>query len=141
MFPTASPACDDGDIMMFRTQITLDPETQRRAPQRASDLGVSLAEYIRRLVSRDLEGPGVASNPAVPFDLGSSGGSDVAGNKDGMLAALRTEEDFRERGNRGDVAGAKRILKRQGAEMHLRPEMSRLKRSLSNAGTFETRAT
>ena len=76
--------------MMSRTQITLDPETQRRARQRASDMGLSLAEYIRRLVSRDLEEPREASNPAVLFDLGSSGGSDIAGNKDAMLAEAFT---------------------------------------------------
>jgi hypothetical protein len=76
----------DGAIMMSRTQITLDPETQQRARQRARDMGLSLAEYIRRLVSRDLEGPHGASNPTILFDLGSSGGSDVARNKDAMLA-------------------------------------------------------
>ena len=38
---------------MARTQITLEPEIQRRARQRAGDLGVSFAEYVRRLVARD----------------------------------------------------------------------------------------
>jgi hypothetical protein len=76
----------DGAIMMSRTQITLDPEVQRRARQRASDMGVSLAEYVRRLVARDLGGAEPMANPAVVFDLGSSGGSDVARNKDAMLA-------------------------------------------------------
>src|SRR5437016_6136404 len=46
----------DGDIMMSRTHITLDAEIQRKARQRASDLGISLAEYLRRLVARDLGG-------------------------------------------------------------------------------------
>jgi hypothetical protein len=76
----------DGDIMMARTQINLELETQRRARQRANDMGMSLAEYIRRLVTRDLGCPQAAANPAVVFDLGASGGSDVAGNKDAMLA-------------------------------------------------------
>jgi hypothetical protein len=44
--------------MMSRTQITLDDEMQRRARRRASDLGVSLAEYFRRLVARDLSALG-----------------------------------------------------------------------------------
>jgi len=77
----------DGDIMMSRTQITLEPELQRQAHKRASDMGVSFAEYVRRLVARDLGGRRPASNPAVVFDLGASGGSNVAVNKDEMIAA------------------------------------------------------
>jgi hypothetical protein len=76
----------DVDIMMSRTQITLDPEMQRRARQRANDMGVSLAEYVRRLVARDLGGAPSTANPAALFDLGASGGSDIATNKHSMLA-------------------------------------------------------
>jgi hypothetical protein len=72
--------------MMSRTQITLEPEIQRRARKRASDMGVSLAEYVRRLVARDLGGQQPAPDPSVIFDLGSSDGSDIAKNKDAMLA-------------------------------------------------------
>jgi hypothetical protein len=72
-------------IMMSRTQITLDPELQRLAHRRASDLGLSLAEYIRRLVARDLGGMQPKVSPALVFDLGASGGSDVAAKKDAML--------------------------------------------------------
>jgi len=72
--------------MMSRAQIAFDPETQRRARRRASDLGVSLAEYVRRLVARDLATPQRAGNPAAVFDLGTSAGSDIAANKDAMLA-------------------------------------------------------
>ncbi len=42
--------------MMARTQITLEPQIHRRARQRANELGVSLAEYMRQLVARDLSG-------------------------------------------------------------------------------------
>ncbi len=73
--------------MMSRTQITLEPEIQRRARQRASDLGVSFAEYVRRLVARDLGSTQRAADPASVFDLGSSGGSDVAKDKHAMIAA------------------------------------------------------
>jgi hypothetical protein len=72
--------------MMSRTQITLEQEIQRRVRQRAGDLGVSFAEYIRRLVARDLGGERPVANPAAVFDLGASDGSDVAANKDAMLA-------------------------------------------------------
>jgi plasmid stability protein len=74
--------------MMSRTQISLDPELQRRARQRAAKLGVSFAEYVRRVVERDLERkspprPGAAA----VFDLGASVGADIARDKDDMVAA------------------------------------------------------
>ena len=72
--------------MKARTQISLDAEIYRRARQRASDMGLSLAEYVRRLVTRDLGRQQPPANPAAVFDLGASGGSDIAKNKDAMLA-------------------------------------------------------
>lgn len=72
--------------MMTRTQITLEPEIQRRVRKRANELGVSMAEYVRRLVVRDLGGSQPAAKPAGVFDLGASGGSDIAKDKDAMLA-------------------------------------------------------
>ena len=71
---------------MSRTQITLEAETQRRARQRASELGVSLAEYFRRLVARDLARPKAAVEVDRIFDLGNSGRSDIAKEKDSMIA-------------------------------------------------------
>ena len=76
----------DGAIMMAKTQITLESEMQRRARQRAADLGVSLAEYLRRLIARDLARPETAAPVDRIFDLGRSGGSDVASQKDSMMA-------------------------------------------------------
>jgi hypothetical protein len=76
----------DGAIMMSRTQITLESEVQRRARQRASELGVSLAEYVRRLVARDLARPETANEVDRVFDLGNSGGADIARDKDSMIA-------------------------------------------------------
>jgi len=72
--------------MMSRTQITLEPEIQRRARKRAGEMGISLAEYVRRLVMRDLGGLQPATTPSAVFDLGASGGSDIARTKDEMLA-------------------------------------------------------
>jgi hypothetical protein len=68
--------------MMTRTQITLSPENHRLARRRAAELGISLAEYIRRLVDNDLHEttPG-KSDISVIFGLGDSGGSDVATHK------------------------------------------------------------
>jgi hypothetical protein len=72
--------------MMHRTQIALDAELARRAKRKAADLGVSMAEYIRRLVARDVE-EGVPERFDVSqvFALGSSGGSNVARHKDDYL--------------------------------------------------------
>lgn len=77
--------CYDGAIMMARSQISLDAELQARARQRAADLGISFAAYVRRLVVRDLEEGTQQADPSVVFNLGSSGGSDIARNKDDML--------------------------------------------------------
>jgi hypothetical protein len=76
----------DGAIMMAKTQITLETEMQRRARKRANELGVSLAEYLRRLVARDLARPETAGHVDRIFDLGTSGGSDIAGQKRSMIA-------------------------------------------------------
>lgn len=72
--------------MMSRTQITLEPEIQRRARQRASDMGISFAEYVRRLVIRDVSNTQTAANATVVFDLGASGDSDIAKHKKAMIA-------------------------------------------------------
>lgn len=68
--------------MVQRTQVTLDPEQHRRARQRAAELGVSLAEYLRRLVRNDLGGDPSAGDVSAILALGDSGGSDVARHKD-----------------------------------------------------------
>jgi hypothetical protein len=72
--------------MMVRTQITLESELQSQARRRASEMGISLAEYVRRLVARDLARPGQKADVSSIFDLGSSGGSDISANKDAMIA-------------------------------------------------------
>lgn len=68
--------------MIQRTQVTLDAEQHRRARQRASELGVSLAEYLRRLVQNDLGGEPASGDVSAILALGDSGGSDVARHKD-----------------------------------------------------------
>jgi hypothetical protein len=91
--------CYDDTIMMTRTQITLELEMQRRARQRANDLGISLAEYLRRLVARDLGGPQISADVASVFDLGRSDQSDIARNKSVMIAEalLSRDQDGRHR--------------------------------------------
>jgi hypothetical protein len=72
--------------MIQRTQITLDAEDHRRARRRASELGISLAEYVRRLVRADLGGEPRQADVSSLFALGDSGGSEVARHKDRYLA-------------------------------------------------------
>ena len=81
--------------MMTRTQITLDPELQRRARERATTLGISFTEYIRRLLARDLEQPQQPVDPALVFDLGSSGGADIARDKDVLIGEAAVAESHR----------------------------------------------
>lgn len=68
--------------MTTRTQITLEPDLQRRAHRRAADQGISFAEYVRRLLRRDLEEPPrPKADISAIFGLGDSGGSDIANHK------------------------------------------------------------
>lgn len=53
---------------------------------RAADLGISIAEYIRRLVDRDLSQPSKNADRSLVFDLGSSGRTDIASEKSRMIA-------------------------------------------------------
>ncbi len=71
--------------MMTRTQISLDSEVQRRGRARAAQLGISFAEYIRRLLERDLGEPHHQVTPEAVFDLGDSGSTDIARDKDRLL--------------------------------------------------------
>jgi hypothetical protein len=96
LFPRLAPverAQYNGAIMMARTQITLDPEIHRDARRRAGEMGVSLAEYVRRLVERDLRGVRPVADPSAIFDLGNSGSSDIARNKDAMIAEAFAASD------------------------------------------------
>ena len=76
--------------MMSRTQVTLDPELHRGARAKAAALGLSLAEYMRRLVACDLEAPRPTADIGAVFDLGASAGSDVAREKDRYLGEAVT---------------------------------------------------
>ena len=75
----------DGTIMMVRTQISLNSELHTRVRARAAALGVSLAEYMRRLVDNDLAESPRSIDRSIVFDLGTSGTSDIASKKDRMI--------------------------------------------------------
>jgi hypothetical protein len=64
----------------------MDPELQRRAHAKAAELGLSFAEYVRRLVAHDLGEPRGSTHISLLFDLGASREpTDIARNKDQML--------------------------------------------------------
>ncbi|MGI8425843.1 MAG: hypothetical protein ACR2FO_03020 [Actinomycetota bacterium] len=82
--------------MLTRTQVSLDSEQHRKAKSKAAELGLSLAEYVRRLVDRDLERPSrTVSDIAALFDLGDSGGSDVSAYKQDYLSEAVEKEHLR----------------------------------------------
>jgi hypothetical protein len=85
--------------MAQRTQINLPPEDHRRARARAADLGISLAEYIRRLVARDLHAEREAAPVDALFGLGSfADGSDVSAHKDAYVGEAIEADVFRRAG-------------------------------------------
>jgi len=88
--------------MVARTQVVLHSELHRRARGRAAELGISLAEYLRRLVAEDLGESRPPADVTLIFDLGASGGSDVAAQKDRYIAeAMRNASSkSRRRANR-----------------------------------------
>ncbi len=73
---------------------------QRRVRKRASELGISLAEYVRRLVARDLGKPEGSADPSVIFALGNSGGTDIARDKDALIGAALAERGTRRKARR-----------------------------------------
>lgn len=69
---------------------------------RKSNVALRLQESILEEARRVSETEGVALNQFINVAVAE------------RISALRTEEYFRERGQRGDVTGAKRLLKRAG---------------------------
>jgi hypothetical protein len=87
--------------MSARTQITMDPELQKRAQARAAELGISFAEYVRRLVASDIGEPKAKANISIVFDLGASGEpTDIARDKDKMIGEAVWEEYLRKTGRK-----------------------------------------
>lgn len=79
--------------MNARTQISLDPAMQRRAQARANELGISFAEYIRRLLANDLGEPKRKTNISVLFNLVDEGPeTNIARDKDKMIGRAMMDE-------------------------------------------------
>jgi hypothetical protein len=87
--------------MNARTQITLDPETQRRAQSKAAELGISFAEYVRRLIATDLGEPEQKADVSIIFNLVDDGPpTDIARDKDKMIGEAVWSDYLRKTGGR-----------------------------------------
>jgi len=72
----------------MRTQIALDDEQHARAKRKAAELGITMAEYIRILVDRDLGDDNSRADVSEIFGIGSSGGSDIENEQHAIGAAI-----------------------------------------------------
>jgi hypothetical protein len=87
--------------MNARTQITMDPEMQRRAQAKAAELGISFAEYVRRLVASDLGKPRPKADVSIIFDLVTEGEpTDIARDKDKLIGEAVWQEYLEETGRK-----------------------------------------
>lgn len=66
--------------------IVIPDHHHAEAKRKAARDGISLSEYIRRLVARDLEPEGPSGDPSVIFGLFDSGGSRIADGKQAMIS-------------------------------------------------------
>jgi len=84
----------DGAIMPSRVQITVDPDVAHRAQERARARGLSFAEYVRRLIDKDLGEPEASADPRVIFDLVTAGErTDIARDKDRLIGDAVADDD------------------------------------------------
>lgn len=76
----------------MRTQIALSPEQHSSVRRKATELGISMAEYIRRLVDQDLAHPPTKGDLHSIIGLFGSGGSDISKEKDDAVRAAISEQ-------------------------------------------------
>jgi len=81
----------------MRTMIVLPDHHHAEAKREAARQGISLSEYIRRLVARDLGKDASATDPSVIFGLFDSGGSRIADGKQAMISEA-IDQQFRAKG-------------------------------------------
>ena len=77
----------------MRTQIALNDEQHARVKKKASELGITMAEYIRTLVDRDLGSDNTQASVSSIFGLGDSGGSDIANELRASRDAVAARHD------------------------------------------------
>ena len=70
----------------MRTMIVLPDHHHAEAKRKAAHEGISLSEYIRRLVAGDLEPDSRRVDPSLIFGLFDSDGSRIADGKQAMIS-------------------------------------------------------
>jgi hypothetical protein len=89
--------------MKVRQQISMPPHLKRRAQSKAARQGISLAEYVRRVIAQDL-GPPKPKRKAdisIIFDLARDGPrTNIARDKDKMLGEAVWQEHLRKTGRK-----------------------------------------
>ena len=99
--------------MNARTQITLDPEVQKRAHAKAAALGISFAEYVRRLVTRDLSETIREVDISAVFDLVDEGPeTNIARDKDKMLGEAVWKEHQRKTESKRSIRARLEVKRR-----------------------------
>ena len=74
---------------------------QRRAKAKAAALGISLSEYVRRLVADDLGERKPKADISIMFDLADEGPpTDIARDKDKMIGEAVWQEYLRDIGQK-----------------------------------------
>ena len=99
--------------MNTRTQITIDTETQRRAQAKAAALGISFAEYVRRLLAQDLSKAPREVDISAVFDLVDEGPqTNIARHKDKMVGEAVWHEHQRKTGSKQSVRARGKVKRR-----------------------------
>ncbi|MGH6925048.1 MAG: hypothetical protein ACRED5_15045 [Propylenella sp.] len=99
--------------MNARTQITMDPETQRRARARAAELGISFAEFVRRAVDKELDAPKPKFDITQIFDLVDEGPpTNIARDKHKMIGEAVWDDYLRSTGRKPRRTRAKTASRR-----------------------------
>jgi hypothetical protein len=87
--------------MSARTQITLDADMRRRAHAKAAELGISFAEYVRRLVANDLGEQKPKADVSLIFNLVDEGPpTNIARDKDKMIGEAVWDNYLRKMGRK-----------------------------------------
>jgi hypothetical protein len=83
------------------SQISLDPEMQRRAEEKAAQLGMTFSEYVRSLVAMDLRHPEPTTDISCIFDLVTDGEpTDIARDKHRMIGDALWDEYLEDTGRK-----------------------------------------
>ena len=86
--------------MMVRMQISLPEEEHRRVKALAAERGISVAEYVRRLLARGSEPARARVGIESIFGIGASGRTDISSNTDEYVGEAVAWEHERSIGRR-----------------------------------------